>query len=84
MFGSKEAASRKSRKEKQEIEDRSATENVMTEISAQRKLNKSRDWQIKFREPSKGDPGMPGHMWLGFSCISGSMWRIVFENDNFL
>ena len=50
MFGSKEAASRKSRKEKQEIEDRSATENVMTEIAAQRKLNKSRGWEERLRE----------------------------------
>ena len=52
-FGSREAGSRESRQEKQEIEDRSATEHVMTEIAAQRKLNKSRGWQERSRESVK-------------------------------
>ena len=49
-FGSTEKASRKSRQGKKEIEERSATENVMTEISAQRKLNKSRGWEERLTE----------------------------------
>ena len=49
-FGSIGGDSRKRTKEHDEMKDRSATENVMTEIAAQRKLNKSRGLEERLRE----------------------------------